>query len=92
MILRILGEGQYEVDEATVDELNKLDDAVLAAVESNDEAGFRAALEALRNKAVESGTQVADDYLGPSELILPAVDSSIEEVSALLTDEGFIPD
>ncbi|MGH8890794.1 MAG: PspA-associated protein PspAA, partial [Acidothermaceae bacterium] len=39
----------------------------------------------------EAGTRVADDYLGPSELVLPAAESTLEEVRALLGDEGLIP-
>ncbi len=92
MILRVLGEGQFEVDEATVDALNQLDDEVLAAVESGDEEAFKNALLNLRERVVQAGTPVPDDYLGPSELILPAVDSSIADVKEMLGDEGLIPD
>ena len=47
MIVRILGEGQLEVDDSAADELNDLDAKLEAAVEKNDEAGYRAALDAL---------------------------------------------
>jgi hypothetical protein len=40
----------------------------------------------------ERGSAVADDYLGPSELVLPAEDATVDEVIELLTDEGLIPD
>lgn len=92
MILRVLGEGQFEVDQETVDALNELDDAVLAAVEANDEEAFKNALLNLRERVVQSGQPVADDYLGPSELILPAVDASIAEVKEMLGNDGLIPD
>jgi hypothetical protein len=39
----------------------------------------------------EVGERLPDDYLGPSELVLPATDSTLEEVRALLGDEGLIP-
>ena len=47
MIVRILGEGQLEVDDAVADELNKLDARLEAALNSGDEAAFRPALAAM---------------------------------------------
>ena len=40
----------------------------------------------------EAGRRVADDELVESEVILPAEESTAEEVRAMLTDEGLIPD
>jgi hypothetical protein len=39
----------------------------------------------------EVGERVPDDYLGSSELVLPNADATIEEVRALLGEEGLIP-
>ena len=44
MIVRILGEGQYDVADEALDRLNELDAAVEAAVEAGDETAFAAAL------------------------------------------------
>ena len=44
MIVRILGEGQYDVSDEAIDRLNELDAAVEAAVEAGDEAAFAQAL------------------------------------------------
>ena len=91
MIIRILGEGQFEVAEHTVEALNGIDTQLQAAVDSDDEAGFREALRSLLALVREVGERVPDDYLGPSELVLPNADATIEEVRALLGDEGLIP-
>ena len=91
MIVRILGEGQFELPDDAMDELNALDDAVTSAIDSNDEQAFRSCLSDLLAKVRESGSPVPDDYLGPSELILPAEEATVEEVTELLTDEGLIP-
>jgi hypothetical protein len=91
MILRILGEGQLEVPDDAVDELNELDDAVIEAVEAGDEAAFSSALATLQSKVREIGKAVADDHLGPSELILPGQGATLEEVQAMLHDDGLIP-
>ena len=92
MIVRILGEGQFELPNDAMDELNALDDAVTAAIDSKDEEAFRSCLSDLLAKVRERGSTVPDDYLGPSELILPAEEATVEEVTELLTDEGLIPD
>ncbi|WP_018545521.1 PspA-associated protein PspAA [Streptomyces sp. LaPpAH-108] len=91
MIVRIMGEGQVRVDDAHFTELNKLDDELLAEMESGDEAGFRRTLTALLDAVRGFGTPLPDDALEPSELILPAPDATLEEVRELLGDDGLIP-
>jgi len=91
VILRILGEGQLEVSDEALLELNELDDVLINAVEKGDEGRFHTALANLVNKVRAVGKPVADDHLGPSELILPGADATLDEVRALLSDEGLIP-
>jgi hypothetical protein len=91
MIVRILGEGQFDVPDASVQALNELDSEVEAAVENGDEAVFRTALEALLSGVRDHGTAHAADSLDESDLILPPADASIDEVRALLSDDGLIP-
>jgi PspA-Associated protein len=91
MILRILGEGQFEIDEDKIEELNRLDDQLIGAVESGDEELFRLALNDLLVEVRAAGRPVPDEYLGESDLILPGSDATVDEVQALLGDEGLIP-
>jgi hypothetical protein len=91
MIVRILGEGQFSVDEAATVELNKLDTQLEAAVERNDETAFTAALHGLLDQVRALGAPLPADALEPSDLILPSPDSSMDEVRKLLTDDGLIP-
>ena len=91
MIVRILGEGQLEVPESAVGELNVLDAALEAAVNGKDEAAFRPALAALLARVRQVGSPTDADDLRPSELIIPQPDATIAEVRKLLTDEGLIP-
>ena len=91
MITRILGEGQYDVPETALAELNVLDAAVQDAVDAADTAAFRAGLVELLAAVRERGTRVPDDVLTVSDLVLPAPDSDIADVKALLGDEGLIP-
>jgi hypothetical protein len=91
MIVRILGEGQFDVDEAATADLNVLDSALEKAVNSGDEAAFRSALTALLGRVREIGTPAAADTLAPSDLILPYADADIEDVKAMLKEDGLIP-
>ena len=91
MIVRILGEGQWDVAEEHLTELNRLDDEVEAAVENGDEVTFSNTLAALLNGVRKAGTVLPDDSLEDSDLILPPADATIEEVRELLSDEGLIP-
>jgi hypothetical protein len=91
MIVRILGEGQLEVADSALAELNELDAQLESAVERSDEAGFGAALAALLGRVREIGTPADPDTLAPSALILPQADATMEDVRELLSDDGLIP-
>jgi hypothetical protein len=91
MIVRILGEGQYDVSDAALDRLNALDAAVEAAIEVGDEAAFTTSLAALLDGVRSAGVPRDADTLDESDLILPPADASIAEVKDLLGDDGLIP-
>lgn len=92
MIVRVLTRGQYDVPEDQLAELNDVDERIIAAVESGDEEGFAAALGQLLGAVVAAGSPLPLDSLVPSDLVLPAPDSTLDEVRTLLGDEGLIPD
>ncbi|MFB7917560.1 hypothetical protein [Streptomyces sp. NPDC056061] len=91
MIVRIMGEGQVALADSHLAELDRLDEELLAEIESGDGPGFRATLHALLAGVREFGTPLPDDSLEPSELILPSPDATLEEVRAMLRDDGLIP-
>ena len=93
MIVRILSEGQWRIESGAQAGLNALDDAVEAAVQSGDQAQLGAALQRLHDQVRAVGVVVPDEELADSDLILPDVDASLDEVRALLSesDEGLIP-
>ena len=91
MIVRILGEGQYDLDDHALDALNGLDNQIEAAIESGDEEMFRTALSGLLASVRASGTHHDVDSLDESDLILPPPDATIDEVRQLLGDDGLIP-
>ena len=91
MIIRILGEGQFDVADHAIDQLNELDSALENAVEAGDEAAFSAALGELLDGVRSAGVAHDADALDESDLILPPSDASIDEVRAMLDDDGLIP-
>lgn len=91
MIVRIMGEGQFQVEDSEVDNLNDLDDDLQRALEDDDETRFRDALDALLGRVRAVATSLPADALEASDLILPPSDAGIHEVRAMLTDEGLIP-
>ncbi|WP_369228115.1 hypothetical protein AB5J52_12485 [Streptomyces sp. R39] len=91
MVVRIMGEGQVRLAASHLAELNKLDDELLTEIESGDETAFRRTLTTLLDKVRDLGAPLPDDALEPSDLILPSPDATLDEVRALLRDDGLIP-
>lgn len=91
MIVRILGEGQFELPADAIDAINGLDGALEAALAGTDEGAFRTALDALLAKVRSVGIELPEDSLQSSEVVLPFADASSDEVRELLTSEGLIP-
>jgi hypothetical protein len=88
VIVRILGEGQYEVDDSQRGALDQLDDALMATVDGGDEAGFATALGTLVSEVRRTGTPLDDDAFTPSDLVVPFVDATLEETKGLLAQPG----
>ncbi|MFF7642934.1 hypothetical protein [Streptomyces canus] len=91
MIMRILGEGQYEIADEHLERLNQLDSALQSAADADDEAAFTSALSALLDAVRSLGTPLPDEAITPSDLVLPDADTSLTQVRELLSDEGLIP-
>ena len=86
MIVRILGEGQYEVPDELRAKLEGLDDDLVKAVDSGDESTFDAALAAVADEVRRGGALLADDAFPTSELVVPFADATLEETKKLLSE------
>ena len=91
MIIRILGEGQFDVPDEAVAGLNDLDAAVESSVESGDREAFTGALAALLSGVRGVAVPHEEGTLDTSDLILPPADATLEEVRDLLSGDGLIP-
>jgi hypothetical protein len=92
VIVRVSNEAQYRLDDTHHHRLDELDDAVVAAVEADDEDAFHAAFEELLQFVRAEGSELPDDDLEPSEVILPPADITLSEAREEFSGEGLIPD
>ena len=92
MIVRLLGEGQFRVDDSVRPMLEEFDNQIEHAVDTGDERALWHGLQALADAVREHGTKLDDDELCPSDAVIPPEDLSLEEARELIADDGFIPD
>jgi PspA-Associated protein len=91
VIVRIATEGQYEIEDGAVDQLNELDNSAVAACDAGDEERFRATYDELLALIRAHGRPLPADQLEGSDLILPPPDVSLEEARSEFSGEGLIP-
>ena len=92
MIVRLMGEGQFRVDDATAEALNELDEQAAQAVETGDEENLRRVLQVMATAVRENGERLDDADISASDAIVPPEDLSLEEAKQLFADHGLIPD
>ena len=86
MIVRVLGEGQFRVDDDTAAKLTVLDKDLDAAVHADDEAAFRLALGAAVSLVRAEGAPIEAEEFITADYILPFSDATVAEVRKLLAD------
>ncbi len=95
MIVRILSQGQWVLDEADLPGLNEFDAQVEAALTNDDAEQLTEALTALLTQVRAAGHELPDDVIADSDLILPDSGATLTEVRSWLDEfdstDGFIP-
>jgi len=84
MIIRIMADNQYRVDDSFLPELDKLDDPVVAALDQGDADGYASALKTLVDFVRKHSEVLPLDEVVPSDSILPAPDMTLDEVRKLM--------
>ena len=92
MIVRLMGEGQFEVDEEVAKGLNDLDEQAEKALEAGDQQQLAELLGRMTEAVRTNGARLPDDDLSPSDGIIPPEDLTLEEARELFEGEGLIPD
>jgi hypothetical protein len=92
VIVRLMSEGQWRLDDSLLERLNELDERIGEDVQRGDEEALHRDLKALTELVRTNGEKLPPEDLSPSDAIVPPDDLSIDEARELLATEGFIPD
>ena len=86
MIVRLMGAGQYRVEESVRQSLNELDDRAQAAIEAGDEVTLDEVLEEMWQVVRRAGEPLPDEEIATSDVLIPPSDLTLEETRQLLSD------
>ncbi len=92
MIVRLMGEGQFELDKKHADEVNKIDNNIVRVVEKGNEKEFKTEFKRLADYIRKNGKKLPNDVIKPSEIIIPPSDLSFGEAKKIFEGEGIFPD
>jgi hypothetical protein len=92
VIVRVMGEGQFDVDEEVAKGLDELDGQAEQALEAGDQERLSELLRRMAEVVRTNGARLPDGDLSPSAAIIPPDDLTLEEANELFEDEGLIPD
>jgi hypothetical protein len=90
VIIRVLHEGQYEVEGQALQALDDLDEQIFEAVADGDRARYEQLFTQVLATVRKDGKPLAVDDLRGSQLVLPAPDSTFEEVRSLFEQQGIV--
>ena len=93
-IVRIMGQGQFTVDNSTLNRLNEIDDSIVQLVsrDRSDDTEFRNRLTELTRIVESKGKPLDPKEIIQSDIILPITDLSVDEAKKLFMGEGVIPE
>jgi hypothetical protein len=96
MIVRLMGEGQFEIDKKHLDAVNKIDNNIVKIVNGKDEKAIEMAFKTEYKKLIDyvrnNGKNIPQEIIKPSDIIIPPADLTLEEARKIFTGEGLIPE
>jgi len=90
MIIRILGDGQYRLDDNLVERVNKIDNRIVNHVSRGNRVEYAQDLANLISTIKELAEPLDPVEILPSDIIIPPSDLSFEEARKVFCDEGLI--
>jgi hypothetical protein len=91
LIVRILGEGQFNLPGSVIDDLNDIDNRMVEAVATEDGAQFQSLLDEMFRLVRDRGEPLPLDQLVESDLILPETDLTLDEAEHIFIGDGLLP-
>jgi hypothetical protein len=92
MIIRVLGIGQFRLDDQQLDSLNRVDNKIVEHVSKGNQKEFRNDLAKLISIIKDKGAPLDPSELVPSDIIVPPGDMSYAEAKTIFSDPGLIKD
>jgi PspAA-like protein len=92
VIVRLMGEGQYRLDDDALQRLSELDERAHEALERDDEPELDRYLDEMAGLIRREGEKVLDEEIASSDAIVPPSDLSLEETKQFFSEQGLIPD
>ena len=90
MIIRILGEGQFRLDDNLLDRVNKIDNQIVIHVSKGNKEEYAKDLVNLISTVKELAEPLDAVEILPSDIIIPQSDMSFEEARQVFCNEGLI--
>lgn len=91
MIVRIMGEGQFQLAAAAVATLQDLDQRLDEDLLATEPDAFRAHLQEMVTLVRSQGSPLTGDDAVVSDAVLPPAGMGIEELRLLLQEDGMVP-
>lgn len=94
-VVRIMGKGQFKVNEETIRDINKVDNTIVEILQNENKADnqeFKTKIANLVQTIISKGQRLDDKELVESDVIVPDSDISLEEAKKVFRGEGIIPD
>jgi len=85
MIIRILGEGQFRLDDKHIGDLNKIDNRIVDHMKKSNQTEFMKDLDKLISTVKELGEPLDPVDIVQSDLIIPPEDLSFEEAKRVFS-------
>jgi PspAA-like protein len=93
-IVRIMGHGQFRVNNKILKKLNEIDNSIVQLVSNDrsDDIEFRKRLTEFTDIVETNGERLDPTEIVQSDIILPSPDLSIEEAKRLFKGDGVVPE
>jgi hypothetical protein len=94
-VVRIMGRGQFKVNEETIRDINKVDNTIVEILQNENKADdheFKTKITNLVQTIISKGQKLDDKELVESDVIVPDSDISLEDAKKVFKGEGIIPD
>jgi hypothetical protein len=90
MIIRILGEGQFRLDDSFLEQVNRIDNKIVDHVSHGNKIEYSKDLANLIATVKELAKPLDPVEILPSDIIIPQSDMSFEEARQVFCGEGLI--